>query len=152
MKVPTTGNVMLPSSWTGARCLSSGTPDTEISTRSPPCKRYSARAGFSEQHSAATSRPVLKEVIERRRHITAGKKIMDQISGSNGFTVLKLNHAEYYSLEPFGVLLLIRRGFVGDASLLRCRHEAFWSAGLPRDAYRHASRTRFNFLRVLKQI
>src|SRR6266550_1489278 len=99
MNVPTTGNVMLPSSWTGARCLSSGTPDTEISTTSPPCKRYSARAGFSEQHSAAASRPVFKQIFERRRHITANKKIMDHMSGSNDFTLLKLNHAEYYSLR-----------------------------------------------------
>ena len=96
MNVPTTGNVTLPSSWTGARCLSSGTPDTEISTTSPPCKRYSARAGFSEQHSATASRPV-KKIIERRKRIMANKKIMDHMSGSNDFTLLNLDHAEYHS-------------------------------------------------------
>ena len=32
------------------------------------------RAGFSEQYSAAASRAVVKEIIERRRYITAQKK------------------------------------------------------------------------------
>ena len=48
----------------------------------------------------------------------ANKKIMDHMAGSNDFTLLKVNHAEYYSLEPCGVLLLKRPALVGDRGLL----------------------------------
>ncbi len=48
------------------------------------------------------------------------KKITDHMSGSNDITLLKVNHAEYHSLKPCGVLLLKRPAVAGDRSLLRC--------------------------------
>jgi hypothetical protein len=50
----------------------------------------------------------------------ANKKIMDHMAGSNDITLLKVNHAEYYSLEPCAVLLLKRPALAGDRSLLGC--------------------------------
>jgi hypothetical protein len=51
----------------------------------------------------------------------ANKKIMDHIAGSNDITLLKVNHAEYYSLEPCGVLLLKRPALASPCTSLSLR-------------------------------
>ena len=68
------------------------------------------------------------------------KKITDHMSGSNDITLLKVNHAEYYSLRD---RQLQEIGACSDA-----RHEAFSWTRLRLDANPYISRTSLSLPRV----